>query len=121
MGRGSFLTLSVIATAVEPVVAGEQDFIRYAMTQGGLLIVVLICLAYIKVLHQREVADKQQQVDDKDEKLQAMITLATEQKVMMSKILDATAAQAAAASKTAETMQKMAETLAVIDQRKNPR
>lgn len=92
MGRGLFLTLTVFATALEPIAAAEPDLLRYAITQGGLLLVVLTLFWYIRALHQERLAEKDDRLLEKDEKLQAMITLATEVKVALSKSLDASAA-----------------------------
>jgi hypothetical protein len=43
MIRGVMLSLTVIAATVEPAL-GDIDLIRYAITQGGLLAVVLVLL-----------------------------------------------------------------------------
>lgn len=39
-----FLAVSLILATVEPAVFGDADTVRYAITQGGLLAVVLVLL-----------------------------------------------------------------------------
>lgn len=107
MGRGLFLTFTVFAAALEPVMATEPDLFRYAITQGGLVVVVFVLLYYIRALHQQALATADARIAEKDERLQAMITLAGEVKVALSKSLDATAV--------------LARSIEKIDDRKNPR
>lgn len=107
MGRGIILSLTVFAAALEPAVAQEPDLFRYAITQGGLTVVIFVLLYYIRALHQAAIEEKNERLSEKDERLQAMITLASEVKVALSKSLDATAFLARAVEK--------------IEDRKNPR
>jgi|SRR6185295_17732305 len=107
MGRSVALTLTVFAAAIEPIAASEPDIMRYAITQGGLLLVVLVLLGYIRWLHQDRLAEKDRQIEEKDEKLQAMITLATEVKVALARSVDAAAT--------------LARTVEKIEDRKTPR
>ena len=68
-------------------------------------------LWYIKQKHERKPLDKQKQVDDKDEKLQARIHVVSDVKVALVRSLDSSAAQAVA-------LQNVTTILARIDQRK---
>ena len=121
MGRGLILTLTMFAAALEPIAAQEPDLFRYAITQGGLLMVVLVLFVYIRALHQQSLAEKDDHLAEKDERLQAMITLAGEVKIALAKSMDATTAQATAAAAQASSLQSMAIALAKVEERKAQR
>ena len=121
MGRGLILTLTLFAAAVEPVVAAEPDLMRYAITQGGLLLVVLVLLGYIRYLHKDRIEEKNAQIADEKEKLQAMLTLVSDVKVALMRSVDANATQSAASAEQAKSLQSMAIALARIEERKTPR
>lgn len=132
MGRGFALVGTLIAMTVEPTLVGEQDIVRYAITQGGLTIALLVLFGYIRYLHQERItekerekqerlAEKQLQVEKKEETLQAMLALVSDVKVALSRSIDITATQANAAEKTAASLQSMALALAKIEERKSQR
>lgn len=52
MIRGLTITTALLLATVEPVTS-DTDLVRYGITQGGLLAVVLVLLWYIRELHKR--------------------------------------------------------------------
>lgn len=99
MIRGLLATTLVLATAVEPV-ANDSDLLRYAMTQGGLLAVVLILLwSYRK--------DMIGKLTDRDDHLVVMTAIVSK----------STEAQL----KSAEAVERMARALEIMNVRREDR
>lgn len=67
-------SLLVAQAVVEPLTGGP-DLVRYAITQGGLLAVVLVLLWSIQAAARRKEQDLRAEGDRKDERLEVMTTL----------------------------------------------
>lgn len=67
MLRGIGLSFALLIAALEPM-SGETDLVRYAITQGGLLAVVLVLLWSYR-------RDAMRQLSEKDERLAVMTEL----------------------------------------------
>lgn len=65
----------LFAQAVVEPLAGGPDIVRYAITQGGLLLVVLVLLWQIKADARRKEQDLRAEGNHKDERLEVMTTL----------------------------------------------
>ncbi len=75
------MSVALLVAAVEPL-NGETDFMRYAVTQGGLLAVVLVLLwSYRK--------DSMGQLKEKDEQLAVMTTLVSNATVALTRSAEA--------------------------------
>lgn len=70
----SVASLLVAQSVVEPL-AGSPDVFRYAITQGGLLAVVLVLLWMMKLEARRKEQTLRTEGDRKDERLEVMTTL----------------------------------------------
>jgi hypothetical protein len=102
MTRGLLATAFTVAAAFEPVanVTGETDLLRYGLTQGGLLAVVLVLLwSYRK--------DTLSILKERENSLAEMATM----------VRDATAAQI----KTAESVERMGRAIETMNLRREPR
>lgn len=82
MFRGLGLTSMLLATSVESVTA-EPDMLRYAITQGGLLAVVLVLLwSYRRDFLRIQTKD--------DEKIALLMSLVSDNRVAMERNVEAT-------------------------------
>lgn len=61
-------TALLVFAAIEPAIASDTDLVRYAITQGGLLAVVIVLLWNYR-------RDAMRQLSSKDEQLAVMIEL----------------------------------------------
>lgn len=126
MVRGLTLTTALFLAAFEPLPAvAVTDPIERALTQGGLFGVVLVLLWYIRSLHAQRIeerdritkerlAEKEQQLTEKDEKIQILVDLVSETKVSVSKNADALVLQAQSLASLTRAIEK-------IDERRAPR
>ena len=110
MLRGLTVTLALITATLEPVLT-EPDIPgwRYGLTQGGLLVVVLVLLWYIREKHRQELDEKNVRIAEKDERLQVMVDLVSEVKVTLTKSVDGWASQAKATESLARAVEKIEE------------
>lgn len=99
MLRGFGLSLALIVAAVEPL-AGDTDLVKYAVTQGGLLAVVLVLLwSYRRELkrqlddkeaeRERQLEEKEKELDEKEQRLQVFMTLVTQSTTALTRSADA--------------------------------
>lgn len=122
MGKELLLAVALAASAFEPsVVPTDADAITRIATQGGLTGVILVLMWYIKQSHQREIAEKDRRLTDKEERLQIMIDLAGDVKVALSRTVETNILLAQSQQDLAKSQQSMSLALAKIEERKAPR
>lgn len=83
-----YIPAMLLFALAEPT-AADGEFIRYAITQGGLLAVVLVLLWYIRQQHTATVDDKDRQINEKDNRLDVITTLVSNNTIAMTKSADA--------------------------------
>jgi hypothetical protein len=102
MFRGLTLTATLLFATLEPVLGGETDLPRYAITQGGLLAVVLVLLWYIRELHkQRDGAS--------DQTIESLTSIVAETNVSMQKNISVGEAQEKAIDRLAHAVERLDE------------
>lgn len=60
--------MALLFAVAEPVLGADENALKYAITQGGLLCVALVLLWYIKNLHQGRVEEQQQRLGEEKER-----------------------------------------------------
>lgn len=99
--KGFLIVATVIAAAVEPILA-EPDLLKYAFTQGGLLIVVLVLLwSYRK--------DTMGVLNLERERVTILTELVGSSRETMARSADAIAAQAKSIDGLARVVEKIEE------------
>lgn len=61
MIRGGVLVSALVLAVTEPVIGGEADLLKYAITQGGLLFVVLVLLWSYRRDFSRQLKERDEQ------------------------------------------------------------
>lgn len=104
MFRVPALVFTILFAALSPEITApeETNIWRYAITQGGLLVVVLVLFWYIRQMHQAR-------LDDKEEKLQVMISVVSEVKVALTRSVDSGATQAKSIEGLARAIERIEE------------
>lgn len=81
MARYVTITGAIFAVSLDPVLGGNEDLVRYAITQGGLVVVVLVLL-----WSQRK--DTLAQRENRNHQLTALTTLIMESTATLQKHAD---------------------------------
>lgn len=82
MIRGSILASSLFFAAVELPLSENVDVVKYGVTQGGLLAVVLVLLYF----YRRDFMDR---LDEKNDRLKVMTDLAAESATSLTRLTEA--------------------------------
>lgn len=105
MLRGWLATGAIVAAGLEPVVAGDFDLARYAITQGGLLAVVLVLLWYIREMHKVQLGDEKERSADARRANESLISLVGQANVTMQKNISVGEAQEKAIDRLARALE----------------
>jgi hypothetical protein len=123
MLRPLLLTGTLIATALEPTL-GETDPFRYALTQGGLLVVVLVLLLYISQKHKSELADEKGRTEEErrrtehaEKASEVLVALVGETNAAMQKNISVGEAQEKAIHRLARAVERIEDRRAGDDRR----
>lgn len=108
--KGVLATALMIAAAVEPV-ASDTDLLRYSVTQGGLLAVVLVLLWSIK-------NNRDEQTAKKDETIALLVGLVTKATEALMRSGEADVRLAEAGRQNADAIREMARAIDAMNTRR---
>lgn len=99
MMRGLTISMMLVAAALEPVM-GSPDLVKYAITQGGLLFVVLVLLWF----YRRDLLRISQHDEDK---ASVLVTLVQQNTQAMTQAAAASTANEQAANRLASAVERL--------------
>ena len=103
MFRGVSVTLALVIAAMEPALSvGEGDLVKYAVTQGGLLLVVLVLLWNARNSYE-------QRLGHKEESNRVLIDLVSDTRVALAKNADTILTQAESIKGLTRAVEKITE------------
>lgn len=117
MTKGFLAMGLVIAAAVEPV-ASETDLLRYSITQGGLLAVVLVLAWYIKNNMGALIRQRDEQLAKKDETIALLVGIVTKSTEALMRSGEADVRLAEAGRQNADAIKDMARAIDAMNTRR---
>jgi hypothetical protein len=113
----AMLTLLIVATAAEPVV-GDVDLVKYGVTQGGLLLVVLVLLWGFRREFRREVAVERARASATERREDLLLALVGQCNTAMQRTVNAAEEQEKATHRLARAIERLEDRRSHDDRRK---